>query len=73
MSSASSDAWLRASSNRVSAVPPDRPTRARKCDLTTQYRQLISQHQDLRLFGGIRPRQQSEPAEKTDEDQIEQA
>jgi hypothetical protein len=28
---------------------------------------------DLRLFGGVRPRQQCEPAKKTDEDEIEQS
>jgi hypothetical protein len=38
--------------------------------LAAEHRQLMPQHEDLRLFGSIRPRQQREPAEKTNEDEI---
>jgi hypothetical protein len=44
----------------------------RTYDLPPHHRQLMPQHQDLRLLGDVRPRQQGEPAEKADEDEIEQ-
>jgi hypothetical protein len=48
-------------------------SRTHTYDLTTQYRQLMPQDQNLSLFGSIRPRQQGEPAEYADEDEIEQS
>jgi hypothetical protein len=59
-------------SNRASPAITARSAlrRPRARDLPTHNRQLMPQDQDLHLFGSVRPRQQGEPAEKTDEDEI---
>jgi hypothetical protein len=41
----------------------DAVIRSRLCDLPAQHRQLMPQHQDLHVLGGVRPRQQGKPAE----------
>jgi hypothetical protein len=52
---------------------PIGPRRLGPSNLTTQYRQLVPQHQNLGLLGDIRAQEQSKGTEEPDEDQIDQS
>ncbi len=47
------------------------PVRPRTRDLTPQHRDLVPQDQDLRVLGGITPGQERQPAERTDQGQVD--
>ena len=49
------------------------PVRLRAGDLTAQHCDLVPQHQDLRVFHGVSPRQEREPAEHPDHEQVDEA
>jgi hypothetical protein len=49
------------------------PVRLRAGDLTAKDRDLVPQHQDLHLLGGAAAREQRQPAEHPDREQIEDA
>ena len=42
-------------------------------DLTAQHSDLVPQHQDLRVFGGVTPRQERQPAEHPDHEHADKA
>jgi hypothetical protein len=42
-------------------------------DLPSQHRELMAKNQNLDVFGPIGPAEQNQPAEKPDEDQIQQS
>jgi hypothetical protein len=46
------------------------PVRLRVGDLTAQDRNLVPQHQDLRVFRGVAAREEHQPAEQPDHEQI---
>jgi hypothetical protein len=48
-----------------------RPRRLRNADLATQYRDLMPQHQDLRILRRLRPSQQHQPPEHPRSQQID--
>jgi hypothetical protein len=49
------------------------PVRPRARDLPAQHSDLVPQHQDLRVFGGVTARQQRQPAEHPDHEQVDEA
>jgi hypothetical protein len=49
------------------------PVRLRAGDLTAQDRNLVPQHQDLRLFRGVAAREERQPAEQPDYEQVDEA
>ena len=49
------------------------PVRLRTGDLTAQDRDLMPQHQNLRVLRGVAPREQRQPAEQPDHEQIDEA
>jgi hypothetical protein len=49
------------------------PVRPRARDLPTQHRDLVPQHQDLRVLGSITARQKRQPAEHADHEQVGEA
>lgn len=52
---------------------PIGPVESRPTDLTAQYGDLVSEHQNLRLLGGIASREERQPAEQSDHQQIQEA
>lgn len=52
---------------------PVSPVRFRAGDLTAQYRDLLPQYQDLHVFGGVAAREQRQPVEHPDHEQIGEA
>ena len=42
-------------------------------DLTTQDRDLMPEDQDLHVLGGIAPRQERQPVEQSDHEQVDEA
>ena len=52
---------------------PVSPVRLRAGDLAAQDRYLVPQHQDLRVFGCIAAREQRQPAERPDHEQVDEA
>jgi len=49
------------------------PVRLRAGDLTAQDRDLVPQHQDLRIFRGVATREQRQPAEQPDYEHVDEA
>lgn len=49
------------------------PVRPRARGLPTQHRDLVPQHEDLRVLGGVTARQQHQPAEHPDHEQADEA
>jgi len=49
------------------------PVRPRARGLPTQHRDLEPQHQDLRVLGGVTARQERQPAEHADHEQVDEA
>jgi hypothetical protein len=49
------------------------PVRSRAGNLTAQDRDLVPEHQDLDVLGGVASREQRQPAEQPDHEQIDQA
>ena len=49
------------------------PVRPRARDLPTQHRDLVPQHQDLRVLRSVTTRQQRQPAEHLDHEQVDEA
>jgi hypothetical protein len=49
------------------------PVRPRARDLPPQHRELIPQYEDLRVFGGVTARQEHQPAEHPDHEQVDEA
>jgi len=49
------------------------PVRPRPGDLTPQHRDLMAEDQDLRVLGGVTARQQHQPAEHPDHEQVDEA
>ncbi len=49
------------------------PVRPWARDLPTQDRNLMPEHQDLRVLGDIAPRQQHQPPEYPDHEQLDEA
>jgi hypothetical protein len=49
------------------------PVRLRTGDLAAQDRDIVPQDQDLRVLGGIAPRQERQPAEHPDHEQVDKA
>ena len=49
------------------------PVRLRTGDLTAQDPDLMPQHQNLRVLRGVGPREQRQPAEQPDHEQIDEA
>ena len=47
------------------------PVRPRAGDLSAQHRHLMPQHEDLRVLGSVTARQQRQPAEYPDHEQID--
>jgi hypothetical protein len=52
---------------------PVGPVRLWPGDLTSQDGDLMTQHQDLHVLGGVAPREKRQPAEQPDHQQIQQA
>jgi hypothetical protein len=52
---------------------PVGPVRLRAGDLTAQDRNLVPQHKDLHVIRGAAPREQRQPAEQPDHEQIHEA
>jgi hypothetical protein len=52
---------------------PVSPVRFRAGDLTAQHRDLVPQHQDLYVFGDVAAREQRQPVEHPDHEQIGEA
>jgi hypothetical protein len=50
-----------------------RPVRPRARDLPAQNRDLVPEHQDLRVPSSVIPRQQHQPAEHPDHEEIDEA
>jgi hypothetical protein len=48
------------------------PVRSRAGDSPTQHRDLMSQDQDLGLFGGVAARQEHQPAKRPDHEQVDE-
>ena len=49
------------------------PVRLRAGDLTAQHRDLVPQHQDLRVLRGVAPREERQPAEQPGHEEIDEA
>ena len=49
------------------------PVRLRAGDLAAQDRDLMPEHQDLRILNGIAPRQERQPAERPNHQQVDKA
>jgi hypothetical protein len=49
------------------------PVRPRAGDLPAQDGDLMTEHQDLRVFGGIASREQRQPAEESNHEQVDEA
>jgi hypothetical protein len=49
------------------------PIRLRAGDLATQDRDLVPQHQDLNILGGVAAGEQRHPAEQPDHEQVREA
>jgi hypothetical protein len=52
---------------------PVRPVRLRAGDLAVEDRNLMTQYQDLHVFGGVAAGEQGQPAERPDHEQVEEA
>ena len=49
------------------------PVRPRAADLTAQQGGLMPEHQDLGVLGGIASREERQPAEQLDHEQVDEA
>jgi hypothetical protein len=49
------------------------PVRLRAGDLTAQHHDLVPQRQDLRIFRGAAAREERQPAEQPDYEQVDEA
>jgi hypothetical protein len=49
------------------------PVRPRPGQLPAQHRDLVLQHEDLRVFGGVTARQEDQPAEQPNHEEIDKA
>ncbi len=49
------------------------PVRLRARHLTAQHRDLVPQHQDLRVLGSVAPRKERQPAEQPGHEEIDEA
>ena len=58
---------------KAAITAPVSPVRLRAGDLAAQDRYLVPQHQDLRVFGCIAAREQRQPAERPDHEQVGEA
>jgi hypothetical protein len=63
---------LRQDSNQRADDRPIRPGQAGPLAGALQHRDLVAQHQDLRVLGRIRARQQHQPTQQPNEDQVQQ-
>jgi hypothetical protein len=49
------------------------PVRLRAGDLTAKDRNFVAQRQDLRVLRGVAPREERQPAEHADHEQVDEA
>jgi hypothetical protein len=65
--------WLGSSLAKAASTARSAQSVFRACDLPTQDRDLMPQHEDLCILGSVIPCQEHQPAEHPDHEEIDEA